>query len=94
MDGALPQVFAFGDVADTGGPKMARAAYFQSEIIVQNILSLIKGEQILKEYRPNVAFEGSIKLTLGKVGLQAPFFPEGPCSHDIESLCTVYARRK
>jgi hypothetical protein len=54
---------------------MARAAHFQSEVVVANILRLIdaaENEQEMRkglrlvEYKPNVAFEGSIKLTLGK----------------------------
>jgi NADH dehydrogenase FAD-containing subunit len=67
LDDTLPHVFAFGDVAETEGPKMARASYFQSEVVCQNILLLITGKKILKEYKPNFTFEGSIKLTLGTV---------------------------
>jgi NADH dehydrogenase FAD-containing subunit len=67
LDNALPRIFAFGDVAETGGPKMARASYFQSEVVCQNIQLLIKGKKTLKEYKPNFPFEGSIKLTLGMV---------------------------
>ena len=66
-DNSFPRIFAFGDVAETGGPKMARAAYFQSEIVLQNILMLAAGKKELKPYRPKIFFEGSIKLTLGKV---------------------------
>ncbi|KAF2793767.1 FAD/NAD(P)-binding domain-containing protein [Melanomma pulvis-pyrius CBS 109.77] len=68
-DDSHPRIFSFGDVADTGGPKMARASYFQSEIVCQNILLLIKGKKDLKTYKPNIFFEGSIKLTLGKTRL-------------------------
>lgn len=46
---------------------MARAAHFQCEVVISNILSLIKGDQNLKNYKPVVSIEGSIKLTLGKV---------------------------
>jgi NADH dehydrogenase FAD-containing subunit len=67
LDDAFPRIFAFGDVAETGGPKMGRASYFQSEVVCQNVLSLIKGKDIVKEYKPNLPFEGSIKLTLGTV---------------------------
>ncbi|KAF2658334.1 putative AMID-like mitochondrial oxidoreductase [Lophiostoma macrostomum CBS 122681] len=73
IDSSYPHVFALGDVAETGGPKMARAAHSQSEIAVANILRLISVTQSepkvhpeLKPYKPNFAFEGSIKLTLGK----------------------------
>ena len=50
---------------------MARAAFFQSEIVLQNILALIKGKNVaLEKYVPNFPMEGSIKLTLGKVSLE------------------------
>ncbi|KAH7132273.1 hypothetical protein B0J11DRAFT_600698 [Dendryphion nanum] len=66
-DPAYPNIFSFGDVAETGGPKMARAGFFQSEIVVSNLLALIKGKnRELKQYKPDLAMEGSIKLTLGK----------------------------
>ncbi|RFU24862.1 hypothetical protein B7463_g11476, partial [Scytalidium lignicola] len=58
--------FALGDIAHTGGPKQARAALFQAEIVVQNILKLISGNSTLKTYTP-IPLEGSLKLTLGKV---------------------------
>ncbi|KAF2876450.1 hypothetical protein BDV95DRAFT_590566 [Massariosphaeria phaeospora] len=67
-DASLPHIFAFGDVAETGGPKMARAAFIQSEVVLQNILAMIKGQKSLKQYKPYALFEGSIKLTLGKSG--------------------------
>lgn len=68
MDGSpdFQNIFALGDVAETGGPKMARAGLLQAEVVRSNILSLIAGGR-LKEYRP-VALEGSLKLSLGKVG--------------------------
>ncbi|KAF2179497.1 putative amid-like NADH oxidoreductase [Zopfia rhizophila CBS 207.26] len=68
---SYPNVFAFGDVAETGGPKMARAAFFQVEIVLENILRMTKAKVRLaslklKEYQPRLDFEGSIKLTLGE----------------------------
>ncbi|PSN65459.1 putative amid-like NADH oxidoreductase [Corynespora cassiicola Philippines] len=65
-DDALPHIFAFGDVANTSGPKMARAAFYQSEVVLQNLLSLIHGKKDLKPYKPQILIEGAIKLTLGK----------------------------
>ncbi|KAF2737833.1 FAD/NAD(P)-binding domain-containing protein [Polyplosphaeria fusca] len=65
LDPKLPHIFALGDVAETQGPKMARAANFQAEVIVQNVLSLVKGQTAQKVYKPNMAFEGAIKMTLG-----------------------------
>lgn len=46
---------------------MARAALFQSEIVVQNILNLLKNRPVEHEYVPKMEIEGSIKLTLGIV---------------------------
>ncbi|KAM0724018.1 hypothetical protein Q7P37_001009 [Cladosporium fusiforme] len=59
-------VFAFGDVAETTGPKMGRAAFFQAFVVKDNILSLIAGNDMLKDYSPRPEIEGALKLTLGK----------------------------
>lgn len=48
---------------------MARAGYMQTFVVVDNILSLIKGKNNLKVYKPMRWLEGSIKLTLGKVSI-------------------------
>ena len=61
-----PQIFAVGDVANTGGPKMARTSLFQTETVVSNITSLIQSKKPTSEYQPT-DMEGSIVLTLGKV---------------------------
>jgi NADH dehydrogenase FAD-containing subunit len=63
----VPHVFALGDVADTEGPKMGRAAFFQAFVVRDNILSLIAGRNKLKDYSPIPEIEGALKLTLGKV---------------------------
>ena len=68
-DERFPNIFAAGDVAASGGPKMARAGYMQSMVAADNIISLIKGKSNLKVYKPMRWLEGSIKLTLGKVSL-------------------------
>ena len=67
VDERFPNVFAAGDVAATGGPKMGRAGYMQTLVVAENVLSLIKGKNDLKVYQPLRWLEGSIKLTLGKV---------------------------
>lgn len=59
-------VFALGDVAETGGPKMARAGFFQSMIVAENIVSMINGKLPPRTYQPVLMMEGPIKLTLGK----------------------------
>jgi NADH dehydrogenase FAD-containing subunit len=69
VDARFPNIFAAGDVAASGGPKMARAGYMQAHIVADNILSLIKGAKRLKVYKPMRWLEGSITLTLGKVCL-------------------------
>lgn len=67
QDPKFPHIFALGDVADTGGPKMARAGRVQAEIAQQNIVALIEGKDAYVVYVPRFDIEGSIKLTLGKV---------------------------
>jgi hypothetical protein len=48
---------------------MGRAARFQSEVLVQNIISLIQKKKSFKTYKPVIWIEGAIKLTLGKVSI-------------------------
>ncbi|KAI7780360.1 hypothetical protein LA080_016084 [Diaporthe eres] len=64
--GTIENIFALGDVAESGGPKMARAAECQSHIAASNIVSLIKSTTAPGIYQPVMAVEGAIKLTLGK----------------------------
>lgn len=59
-------MFAIGDVAKTGGPRMARAAREQGDVVTSNILSMINGQKPSTLYRHQI-YEGVIKLTLGKV---------------------------
>lgn len=66
-EGTADNIFALGDVAESGGPKMARAAECQSHIVASNIVSLIKSSTASDIYDPVMAVEGAIKLTLGKV---------------------------
>ncbi|KAF7376442.1 Apoptosis-inducing factor 2 [Mycena sanguinolenta] len=61
-----PRIFAFGDVADTGGPKMGRAGLFQGYVVLDNILAMIHGRAPSATYAPRYNVEGSITLTLGK----------------------------
>lgn len=67
IDPTYPNVYALGDVAESGGPKMARAAFTQSQVVADNILQLIQGQNELTAYKPYIPLEGSIKLSLGKV---------------------------
>ncbi|OGM48091.1 hypothetical protein ABOM_002890 [Aspergillus bombycis] len=59
-------MFAFGDVADHGGPHMARAGWMQAGVVLDNILAMINGQTPSRLYTPNLFIEGAIKLTLGK----------------------------
>jgi hypothetical protein len=46
---------------------MARAGFVQADIAQKNIVALIKRQNANAVYIPQWDFEGSIKLTLGKV---------------------------
>lgn len=65
-------IFAVGDVAKTGGPRMARAARAQADIITSNILSMINEQKPSTLYSPQI-YESVIKLTLGKVRERSSF---------------------
>ena len=68
VDGSSqPNIFALGDVAEHGGPRMARAVFLQSGIVRDNLLKLINGRSNLQDYTPQVWIEGAVQLTIGKV---------------------------
>ncbi|KAJ7146145.1 oxidoreductase [Mycena epipterygia] len=67
IDDDLPHIFALGDVAETGGPKMSRACQAQAEIVGANILDIIEKRSPSVIYTPQLVVEGAIKLTLGKM---------------------------
>jgi apoptosis-inducing factor 2 len=56
-----------GDVAETGGSRMASARFFQTETILQNIYVMIRGQTSSNIYKPCLVIEGRLKLSLGKV---------------------------
>ena len=60
-----PNIFALGDVIDTPGPKMGRAATMQGMFVADNIVRMIK-KKPLKEYKPTMV-DTSIELTVGLV---------------------------
>ncbi|KAF7320840.1 Pyr-redox-2 domain-containing protein [Mycena chlorophos] len=60
------RIFAVGDVAASGGPKMGRAATAQTEIAVKNIVAIANGRKATHAYKPKLWLEGGIKLQLGK----------------------------
>ncbi|KAK7753510.1 hypothetical protein SLS62_004585 [Diatrype stigma] len=64
-DDEFPNVYACGDVAETGTPNPnARSADRQAAIAADNVLSAIQGKAPSREYIPNF-MDGVIKLTLG-----------------------------
>lgn len=65
-DNRFPNIFAVGDVADTGAHKAARPALRQAPVVVENIEHLVKKES-LEVY--DVVDGPSIHLTLGIVSL-------------------------
>lgn len=66
LDPNLPNIYALGDVAETGGVRMGRAAGMQGSLVASNILRAIRGQQ-LKNYKPLGLLESGIDLTLGLV---------------------------
>ena len=79
-------MFAVGDVAKTDGPRMARAAREQADVITHNILSMINQQKPSTLYSPQI-YEGVIKLTLGKVRQALALDPiRGPASN-LTCLC-------
>lgn len=75
-DKTYANILALGDVAETSGPKMARAGMFQADIVCQNILAMIHGREPRAIYTPS-EMEGGIKLTLGKVSADRPIEEKG-----------------
>lgn len=66
-------IFALGDVAETGGPKTARAAGFQAAVVGQNIVTMIRKGRPMVVYKPNPEIEGALSLTLGTVSRRMLF---------------------
>ncbi|KAF1847080.1 FAD/NAD(P)-binding domain-containing protein [Cucurbitaria berberidis CBS 394.84] len=87
-DSAFPNIFALGDVAEHGGPRMARAVHVQAGIVRDNILELIKGRSPSHEYSPQRWIEGSIQMTVGKD--QALGYIPGDNSKDVLFTLAAY----
>lgn len=68
----FPNVFALGDVADTGAHKAARPAVVQAAVVARNIEKILQARMagqpepdlVLDEYKPDLA---GIHLSLGLV---------------------------
>ncbi|PKX97890.1 NAD(P)/FAD-dependent oxidoreductase [Aspergillus novofumigatus IBT 16806] len=62
QDERFPNIFAVGDIADTGAQKAARPGSVQAGVVARNIQALIEGRRAEEEYAPSPA---AIHLTLG-----------------------------
>lgn len=62
-DPKYPNIFALGDVADTGAQKSVKAAVPQMETVFSNIQSLIQGQEAKATFTP---VRPGIHLSLGK----------------------------
>lgn len=71
------RMFALGDVAETMGPRMGRAAMFQAAVVASNIVAMIQGSPPKHVYEPRVEVEGALHLTLGIVSQPCFFFLKG-----------------
>lgn len=67
--------FALGDVADTVGPKMGRAAMLQAEIVAGNIVGMIKRQKASRIYKPWMSIEGLMHVTVGMVSYPFRLLP-------------------
>ncbi|KAI0551492.1 FAD/NAD(P)-binding domain-containing protein [Xylaria curta] len=61
-DPAYPNLYAVGDVADSGAHKAARPGSFQAQVLVRNILDMVKGREPSGEIE---VAPPAIHLTLG-----------------------------
>lgn len=64
LDQKYSNIFAVGDIADTGAQKAARPGSAQAAVVAKNILSLIEGKKAEDTF---VKGPGAIHLTLGMV---------------------------
>lgn len=65
LDDKYPNLFAVGDIADSGAHKAARPGVAQAAVVAKNVQSLIEGRQAEEKYVPGPA---GIHLSLGMVG--------------------------
>ena len=64
LDEKYSNMFAVGDIADTGAQKAARPGSAQAGVVARNIAALARGEEPAETY---VAGPGAIHITLGMV---------------------------
>lgn len=70
QDPKYPNLFAVGDIADTGVRKAARPGAAQAAVVAKNIHALIEGREPVEGFPRMPA---AIHITLGHVSLP-PFF--------------------
>ena len=68
-DPAYPNIFAAGDIADTGAHKAARPGMAQAEVVAKNIFAMIEGREPSEKPQINPP---AIHLTLGLVSEFSP----------------------
>ncbi|KAL5696143.1 hypothetical protein EMGR_006652 [Emarellia grisea] len=102
QDERFSNIFAVGDIADTGAQKAARPGSVQAGVVARNIQALIEGRRAEEEYVPPPA---AIHLTLGmksNVIFRNPNTAEGQTepwinektemvASTIHLLCTAFA---
>ncbi|KAM0748243.1 FAD/NAD(P)-binding domain-containing protein [Meredithblackwellia eburnea MCA 4105] len=80
----LENIFAVGDIADSGAPKAARPGAVQAGVVARNIAKLVAGKQEpLETYKPDPA---AIHLTLGLI--ESIIFRNPPSSSLTDPLNT------
>jgi hypothetical protein len=67
LDEKYPNLFAVGDIADTGAQKAARPGVAQAAVVAKNIQALIEGLSAEEKFEWGPA---GIHLTLGMVSLR------------------------
>lgn len=89
-DESYPNIFAVGDIADTGSHKAARPGSVQAGIVARNILALINGQQPVEEY---AATPPGIHLSLGLVSYEQKDgkdgLSDGPMYLDRREILTL-----
>ena len=74
LDEKYSNMFAVGDIADTGAQKAARPGAAQAAVVAKNILDLIEGRNSEEKF---VKGPGAIHITLGMVSTENRYFPSG-----------------
>jgi apoptosis-inducing factor 2 len=88
-DDSAPNVFALGDVADTGANKAARPGTAQAKVVARNIVRLIEGKT--EELETYTFDSPAIHLTLGIVsGCDDAWCGVSNLDHPLDEECAVF----